>query len=132
MSASLTTAASIPGAAKDMKVARALGSRRHRTNTLIKIACIAATALGLVLLASILFTLLWRGLSGLSLSVFTNSTKSPGSNGGLLKAIFGSLNQAPNGTAIGTPFGQIFGHYFREYGRGSLMANTVPFVSDVL
>jgi phosphate transport system permease protein len=132
MSATLATSGSIPGAAKDMKVARALGSRRHRTNTLIKIACIAATTLGLILLASILFTLLWRGVSGLSLTVFTNSTKSPGSNGGLLNAIVGSLIQTAMGTVIGTPIGLMVGTYLAEYGRGSLLANAVRFVSDVL
>ncbi|HEX3573763.1 MAG TPA: phosphate ABC transporter permease PtsA, partial [Rhodopila sp.] len=87
------TGGAIPGPAKDMKVARALGLRRKRINTLIKVACLAATILGLVLLASILFTLLWRGLNGLSLTVFTNITKSPGSHGGLLNAIVGSLIQ---------------------------------------
>ena len=132
MSASLSTASSVPGAAKNMQVARALGSRRHRTNTIIKIACIAATVLGLVLLASILFTLLWRGLTGLSLGVFTNSTKSPGSNGGLLNAIVGSLIQTAIGTAVGTPIGLMVGTYLAEYGRGSLLANAVRFVSDVL
>jgi phosphate transport system permease protein len=132
MSASFATPGSVPGAAKDMKVARALGSRRHRTNTIIRIACIAATVLGLVLLASILFTLLWRGVSGLSLGVFTNSTKSPGSNGGLLNAIVGSLIQTAIGTAVGTPIGLMVGTYLAEYGRGSLLANAVRFVSDVL
>src|SRR5580692_1022281 len=132
MSATLATSGSIPGAAKDMKVARALGSRRHRTNTLIKIACIAATTLGLILLASILFTLLWRGVTGLSLTVFTSSTKSPGSNGGLLNAIVGSLIQTAMGTVIGTPIGLMVGTYLAEYGRGSLLANAVRFVSDVL
>jgi phosphate transport system permease protein len=132
MSASVAAAGSIPGAAKDMKVARALGSRRQRTNTVIKAACVAATVLGLVFLASILITLLWRGLGGLSLSVFTNITRSPGSNGGLLNAIVGSLIQTAIGTAIGTPIGLMVGTYLAEYGRGSLLANAVRFVSDVL
>jgi phosphate transport system permease protein len=126
------TIGSIPGADKDLRVSRALGSRRHRTNMLIKAACIAATALGLLLLASILFTLLWRGATGLSVSVFTNSTKSPGSNGGLLNAIIGSLIQTAIGTAVGTPIGLMVGTYLAEYGRGSLLANAVRFVSDVL
>jgi phosphate transport system permease protein len=132
MSGSATTAGSIPGAAKDMKVARALGARRHRTNAVIKAACVAATVLGLVFLASILVTLLWRGLSGLSVGVFTNITRSPGSNGGLLNAIVGSLIQTAIGTAVGTPIGLMVGTYLAEYGRGSLLANAVRFVSDVL
>ena len=53
MSASTTAAAqgrSVPGPAKDPKVARALGNRRHLTNTLVKALCMAATVLGLALL----------------------------------------------------------------------------------
>ena len=126
------TIGSMPGAAKDMRVSRALGARRHRVNTLVKAACIGATGLGLLLLASILFTLLWRGIPGLALSVFTHSTKSPGSNGGLLNAIVGSLIQTAIGTAIGTPIGLMVGTYLAEYGKTSLLANAVRFVSDVL
>ena len=36
---------------------------------------------------SILATLLWRGLGGLSLTVFTTSTLPPGSGGGLLNEL---------------------------------------------
>ena len=56
--------ATIPGTAKDPVMARALGRRRHRTNAVVKVACVFATAIGLLLLASILFTLLWRGVGG--------------------------------------------------------------------
>jgi phosphate transport system permease protein len=132
MSARITTVGSVPGAPKDLQVSRALGLRRHRINALIKAACIAATVIGLLLLASILFTLLWRGATGLSLAVFTSSTKSPGSNGGLLNAIVGSLIQTAIGTAAGTPIGLMVGTYLAEYGRDSLLANAVRFVSDVL
>jgi phosphate transport system permease protein len=132
MSASTITAGAVPGAAKDQKVAHSLGARRHRVNTLVKALCVLATAIGLILLASILLTLLWRGVTGLSLAVFTNSTKPPGSNGGLLNAIVGSLIQTAMGTAIGTPIGLMVGTYLAEYGRGSLLANAVRFVSDVL
>ena len=85
-----STAGTVPGPAKDETVARALGRRRHRVNTIVKVLCIIATVIGLLLLASILFTLLWRGAAGLSLAVFTNTTKPPGSNGGLLNAIVGT------------------------------------------
>ena len=131
-SATATGAISIPGAPKDMRVARSLSVRRHRADTLIKAACIFATLIGLVLLASILMTLIWRGIAGLSPTVFTNSTKPPGSNGGLLNAIVGSLIQTAVGTAVGTPIGLMVGTYLAEYGRGSALANAVRFVSDVL
>jgi phosphate transport system permease protein len=132
MSATMAAAGSVPGPAKDLKVAQALGSRRHRTNLVIKALCLAATVLGLVLLGSILFTLLWRGLGGLSLTVFTQVTKAPGSHGGLLNAIVGTLIQTAAGTVIGTPIGLMVGTYLAEYGHSSPLANSVRFVSDVL
>lgn len=132
MSASTTTAGAHPGPAKDHRVSRSLGRRRHRANTVIAALCILATAIGLLLLASILFTLIWRGASGLSLTVFTNTTKPPGSNGGLLNAIVGTLIQTGIGTLIGTPIGLMVGTYLAEYGGNSPLANAVRFVSDVL
>jgi phosphate transport system permease protein len=61
MSATTANPGAHPGPAKDETVARRLGRRRHRTNRLVQALCVLATVIGLVLLASILFTLLWRG-----------------------------------------------------------------------
>jgi phosphate transport system permease protein len=121
-----------PGPARDLNVSRALGRRRHLVNTLIKLCCILATVIGLAFLASILFTLLWRGVGGLALSVFTTSTLPPGSHGGLLNAIIGSLIQTLLGAAIGTPIGLMVGTYLAEYAQGSMIGNAVRFVSDIL
>jgi phosphate transport system permease protein len=132
MSASTSSARALPGPAKDLKVARVLGNRRHRINLVVKIACSAAMVLGMVLLGSILLTLIWRGAAGLSLTVFTRNTKPPGSGGGLLNAIVGTLIQTAIGTAVGTPIGLMVGTYLAEYGHSSPLANAVRFVSDVL
>jgi phosphate transport system permease protein len=113
-------------------VSRGLGNRRHRINLVVKIACSAATVLGMVLLGSILLTLIWRGAGGLSLAVFTQNTKPPGSGGGLLNAIAGTLIQTAIGTVAGTPIGLMVGTYLAEYGHSSPLANAVRFVSDVL
>ena len=126
------SAGTIPGPAKDLKVSRSLGNRRHRTNMVVKLLCMVATVLGLLLLGSILFTLVWRGAAGLSLTVFTHNTRPPGSDGGLINAIVGTLIQTAIGTVIGTPIGLMVGTYLAEYGRGSALANSVRFVSDVL
>jgi phosphate transport system permease protein len=130
MSAILT--ASPSGPARDMAVAARLGSKRKRRDLAVKILCVAATLLGLLLLASILATLLVRGFAGIGLSVFTEMTRPPGSNGGLLNAIVGSLIQTVIGVAIGTPIGLLVGTYLAEYARGSVLGNAVRFVSDVL
>jgi len=127
-----TAAAAVPGPAKNDIVARSLGRRRSLANIVIKALCVLATVIGLALLASILFTLLYRGLGGLSLTVFTTSTLPPGSGGGLLNAIIGSIIQTLLGAAIGTPIGLMVGTYLAEYATGSVIGNAVRFVSDVL
>jgi phosphate transport system permease protein len=112
--------------------ARALARRRRAFDRLVKASCVLATLIGLALLASILFTLLWRGAGGLALRVFTTVTLPPGSHGGLLNAIVGSLIQTGLGTVIGTPIGLLAGTYLAEYARDSALGNVVRFVSDVL
>jgi phosphate transport system permease protein len=117
---------------RNVRVAAALGRRRRVVSRLIEALCIIATLIGLLFLASILFTLLWRGLGAMHLSVFTNTTKPPGSNGGLSNAIVGSLVQTTIGTLIGTPIGLLVGTYLAEYAQNSLLGNAARFVSDVL
>jgi phosphate transport system permease protein len=129
---SATPFSTVPGGIKNEAVARRLSNRRRRSNTIVKGLCIGATAIALLMLASILFTLLLRGLGGLSLNVFTTMTKPPGSNGGLLNAILGTLIQTAIGTAAGTPIGLMVGTYLAEYGQDSKFANIVRFVSDIL
>jgi phosphate transport system permease protein len=109
-----------------------LRRRRRRTNAVVQALCVAATTIGLLLLASILFTLIWRGAAGLDFAVFTRMTLPPGSGGGLLNAIIGSIIQSLLGTLIGTPIGLLAGTYLAEQAQGSALAGTVRFVSDVL
>ena len=131
MSLSLT-AGTVPGPRKDPKVAAALGRRRRRADAIIRMLCVAATLVALAFLASILVTLTVRGFSAMGLGVFTRVTAPPGSDGGLLNAIVGSLIQASLGTAIGTPIGMLVGTYLAEYARGSKFGNLVRFVCDIL
>ena len=124
--------------AKDMAVARALGRRRKLKDNLVRWFCIGATIVGLFFLASIMATLLWRGLAAMDLTIFTTEFRPTRygddslPKGGLIHAIFGSLIQAAIGTAIGTPIGLLVGTYLAEYARNSAMGNAVRFVSDIL
>jgi phosphate transport system permease protein len=118
--------------ARDNSVAAKLGRGRRRSDLTIQALCVVATLIGLTALVSILCTLVWRGIGGLSLSVVTQVTKPPGSNGGLLNAIIGSLIQAGLGTLIGTPIGLMVGTFLAEYARRSALGEAVRFVSDVL
>ena len=132
MSATLRAHSTLPGATKNHDIARALGRRRSRASTVVNALCVLATLIGLALLASILLTLLVRGFGGIGLGIFTEVTKPPGSNGGLLNAIVGSLIQTVIGVALGTPIGLLVGTYLAEYARGSMLGNAIRFVSDVL
>jgi phosphate transport system permease protein len=124
--------ASLAGPHKDPAAASQLGRRRKRTDSLMLWLAMAATVIGLLFLLSILATLLWRGLEAMSLHVFTDITRPPGSGGGLLNAIVGSLIQTMIGAAIGTPIGLLVGTYLSEYSAGSKLGDAVRFVSDIL
>ena len=118
--------------ARDERLAGRLARRRRLVDRTVAGLCILATLIGLVFLASILVTLVWNGASGFAFTVFTETTKPPGSHGGLLNAIVGSLIQTGLGTAIGTPIGLLVGTYLAEYGKVSPLGNAIRFVSDVL
>jgi phosphate transport system permease protein len=91
-----------------------------------------ATAIGLFFLGAILWTLLKNGLGGMSTLVFTAMTPPPGSSGGLLNAIYGSVAMTLIGIAIGGPVGMLAGTYLAEYGRYSRLSTVIRFVNDVL
>jgi len=93
---------------------------------------LAATAFGLGWLVLILGALLWHGFSGLSLAVFTQMTPPPGSSGGLLNPIVGSLILTAVAVAIGTPIGVLAGTYMAEYGRYERLTSVVRFINDIL
>src|SRR5262249_12686356 len=90
------------------------------------------TLLGLGWLVMILGALLWEGLSGLSLAVFTEMTPPPGSAGGLLNPIVGSLILTVLAVFIGTPLGILAGTYMAGYGRYDRLPSVVRFVNDIL
>jgi len=93
---------------------------------------VAATLFGLGWLAAILGTLIYEGLSGIDLAIFTESTPPPGAMGGLLNAIFGSIFMSVFAVVLGTPIGIFAGTYLAEYGRHSRFALLVRFVNDIL
>jgi phosphate transport system permease protein len=91
-----------------------------------------ATMIGLAFLVAILWTLLSKGIGALSWTVFTQMTPAPGSAGGLLNAIFGSVLMTLLGILIGAPIGLLAGTYLAEYGRGNPFSTVVRFINDVL
>jgi phosphate transport system permease protein len=106
--------------------------RRRATNYAALAIAMAAAAFGLFWLIAILWTLIYNGVSGINLALFTEMTPPPGSAGGLLNAIFGSLVLTIGGTLIGTPIGMMAGTYLAEYGKTNGLAQTVRFINDIL
>jgi phosphate transport system permease protein len=105
---------------------------RRRSNAIAMALALAATVLGLGWLVLILGALLWHGFSGLSVAVFTQMTPPPGSAGGLLNPLIGSLMITALAVAIGTPIGILAGTYMAEYGRYDRLATVVRFINDIL
>jgi phosphate transport system permease protein len=91
-----------------------------------------ATAIGLFFLGAILWTLIRSGVAGLSLQLFTAMTPPPGSSGGLLNAIYGSVVMTLIAILIGGPIGVLAGTYLAEYGRSARISTVIRFVNDVL
>ncbi len=106
--------------------------RRKSVNKIALALSAAAMAFGLFWLGWILITLLREGFSALDLALFTKSTPAPGSDGGLLNAIVGSLMMAGMGTLIGTPVGILAGTYLAEYGQRGWLAPATRFINDIL
>jgi phosphate transport system permease protein len=91
-----------------------------------------ATAFGLLWLVLVLWTLLVNGVGALGPMLFTEMTPPPGSSGGLLNAIAGSLAMTLIATSVGTPTGILAGTFLAEYSRGSWFGEAVRFVNDIL
>ncbi|HTE36226.1 MAG TPA: phosphate ABC transporter permease PstA [Reyranella sp.] len=110
----------------------ALYAGRKRRNTIATTLAWAAAAFGLGWLILILGVLVYKGIDGLSLAVFTENTPPPGSAGGLLNAIMGSIVMTFLAVIIGTPIGILAGTYLAEYGRHDKLASIVRFINDIL
>lgn len=107
-------------------------ARRRLTNTVALSICVAAAAFGLFWLIAILWTLFYNGFSAINLAIFTQNTPPPGSAGGLLNAIFGSVVLTIGATIISTPVGMMAGTYLAEYGKKNMFAGIVRFINDIL
>ncbi|MBI1200161.1 MAG: phosphate ABC transporter permease PstA [Phenylobacterium sp.] len=94
--------------------------------------CWLATGLAILALAAILWSLLRQGLGGLNLDVFTKSTPAPGSTGGLLNAILGSVMMCAVAMLGAVVVGVLAGTWLAEYARDSRYGKVVRFLNDVL
>jgi phosphate transport system permease protein len=106
--------------------------RRRTVDALAFLFASAATVFGLACLFWILWTTLGLGLGALNVSLFTEMTPPPGSQGGLLNAFYGSAVMILLAVVIGAPLGVAAGTYLAEHGRYSRLASIVSFLNDIL
>lgn len=106
---------------------------RRRTNLIGLTLSMIAMSLGLVALLWILFVLFSNGFAALDITLFTNDTPAPGSEGGGLRnAIVGSLMIVGLSILISTPVGILAGIYLTEYGDTSKTAEFTRNVTDIM
>ena len=110
----------------------ALRLRRKAGNAVFVAFCLVTTTIALGLLALILFSLLKNGIGGLDAKVFTMSTPAPGTPGGLINAITGSLMMCSIGMILGVVIGILAGTWLAEYGGASAYGKVIRFLNDVL
>lgn len=105
---------------------------RARVNKILMSLSTAAAVLALSVLAIILGALFWKGATALSFAVITQMTPPPGSAGGLLNPIIGSLIMSFIGVVLGAPIGVLAGTFLAEYGQHSKLSPIVRFINDIL
>lgn len=110
----------------------ALYQKRLTINRVALFLALSAMAIGMIFLAWILIVLVSKGIGGLNLAVFTQMTPSPGSEGGLANAIFGSLVMVGTATFVATPIGILAGIYLSEYGNRGWVGPVTRFINDIL
>lgn len=107
-------------------------NQRKLVNQVAIVLAMAAMLFGLFWLTWILWETLRLGVSGLSLSLFTQMTPPPNEAGGLANAIFGSFVMVMLATFVGTPIGIMAGIYLAEYESSSKLAAVTRYVNDIL
>ncbi len=107
-------------------------TRRRMSNWVVIGLSMLATAFGLLWLVMVLGTLLVNGISAITPSLFAQMTPPPGSSGGLLNAIAGSLIMTLIATLVGTPTGILAGTFLAEYAHDSRLGEVVRFINDIL
>ena len=112
-------------------ISRAVEGPRQATNRLVSGVVTVAFIMAMIPLASLLFTLIVNGISGMSAQFFTHDASVPGERGGA-HAIVGTLLITLATTLISVPIGIFTAIYLVEYGKGNWMSKAINFFVDVM
>jgi phosphate transport system permease protein len=116
-----------------MEIDQKIYRRRRLANTIGLTLSMLSMVLGLAVLLWILVVLFGKGLAAMDLTMFTQSTPAPGTEGGgLANAIVGSLLLVGFAVLVSTPIGIFAGVYLAEYGDESKTAELTRFVTDIM
>ncbi len=116
----------------DNAIRQNLVSRRYGKNRVMMVLCLIAAILGIFFLSVILGTLVYRGVTALSLDVFTMSIPAQGSRGGLINAIYGTVLVTGCAILIAAPIGILAATYLVEYANGTKLTEAAKFLNDIL
>ena len=125
-------------AASPVQLARfAVSARRRRADRMARAGLLAGTVIALIPLALIVYYLLRKGLGSWSASFFgtdpTGNTFFKNSSiGGIKSALLGTIEIVALASAIAIPVGIGVAVWLVEYGKGSRLAATVRFFTDVM
>ncbi|CUU89559.1 phosphate ABC transporter%2C permease protein PstA [Campylobacter hyointestinalis] len=103
-------------------------AKRVLIDKLICYLSIAFAIFGLIFLFWIICTVIYRGMAGFSLALFT----APTSFGGLANALLGQLELVVIASFFGVPFGIMAGVYLSEYGLNKNISNLIRNISDIM
>jgi phosphate transport system permease protein len=113
-------------------VARVVEGARRATDRLVTMLVVAAFALAIAPLVSVLWTVVEKGLARFDMAFFTNDMRGViGEGGGALHAIAGTLLITAAAAVISVPIGIMTAIYLVEYGHGAL-ARTITMLVDVM
>jgi phosphate transport system permease protein len=115
-----------------MTIATPKYRRRVLVSQVFMALSVVSALIGLAALAIIVTELFQRGIGGIDARVFTEMTPPPGTDGGLLNPIFGSLFMTGLAVIIAMPLGILAGTYLAEYGRDARIALLIRLINDVL
>jgi phosphate transport system permease protein len=110
----------------------AVEGRRRAFDRLVGFSIVAAFALAMVPLLSLLFEVFKRGLPGISWEFFTTSSRGVVGGGGAAHAIVGTVVITAVTAAISVPIGILAGIYLTEYGGRGRLRRALTFFVDVM
>ncbi len=114
-------------------VSRVVESPRQAKDRLITVTIASAFILALLPLASLLYTVVDRGMARFDSTFFTDSARNVvGEGGGAVHAIWGTLIITGVAAVISVPIGIMAAIYLVEYGKGKRLARYLTFFVDVM